>query len=1093
MGPALRANYEVIRQLGEGGIGRVYQALHHPSGRVVAIKTLRTEHGEASAQRLLLNEAAAAAQLAHPNIVELLDVGRDDNGSMFLVMELVRGSSLETWSTSFPGLRTGLRAFDEILDALSAAHAQGIVHGDLKPGNVLLTDDGHVKLTDFGIAHVIDPLRKVERRGVQGTPYYMAPEQLMDLAAIGPPADLYAVGVMLYELLAGHEPWAAEGTLGEIMARKVADVRPLSARPGLEIPPELAALVTELLDPDPRIRPRFAARVRHRLASIARLVPDARVPSGGEMRAPATWVESPLGSAPTISSSDELPSSKRSTRSLPFTLPCIAGGEPEVALHRLRPLPLLGRDAQAQRLLALEAAVLDGRGPRAMIVSGRAGEGKTRLLRHGFADVERRGTMLGAAASFDETIANAQVGLRACITRLLGAPRSTLGETLSSRWKWLEQVDQPGVDFERMFEWLAPGAQPLAAAGAAEVAAMCVLAASRVCPVYLWLDDVAWSRDGAMELVLRLLAEPDARVLVVGTLRSGTAEHPAVRAWLLEASAAGAALEMLPRLSAEDRGALLQAAGPVAPEVASELAGSLDEPALVLVESVRAWIDQGDLVPSERGYVLREGAAPAEMTARTPGAVLAHRIDTLLDAFGPEREHAERVLVHAALLGLRFEDRVLRACADVAPYVDAVLDRALLSGLLRVDGRGAYRFEHRLFLDAIVERCARRPDAGAIYCTTADALAHVYGRRGAEAGLITATLYRAGGMHEAAMRRACETARALARASLFDAADRALALIAGWLESDALPPMHLHRGLLEAARGQRYYFALDYPTARNHLNRARELFEALGSTGDLHNILFDISSTFFYQDQFAEAERYIEFAKQPVIADRLANARARHRMGELASLRGDLAGAMAHEKHALKLTGDDDPFFAMIALSTLAEMQVAAGEVDDAAASFDHAIALGKGTADRYLKGDLEHARAAIAAARGHFAEARAISQAQLDNLRQRGDKWQSTAALALQLFCAAALGDPRAVVERAARDFVDAYAEVPHDEALTWWAIRSAESYLRRRGHHRCADEVAAVHDARLARIARAFDDAEPITEEAAARSGAATGASSQ
>src|SRR5262249_21672520 len=153
-----KASYEVVRQLGEGGVGRVYEAIHHPSGRVVAIKTLRTEHGSPTSQRLLLNEAAAAAQLAHSNIVELIDVGRD-RGTMFLVMELVRGSSLEAWSASFPGIETVFRAFDEILGALATAHAQGIVHGDLKPGNVLLTADGHVKLTDFGIAHVIDPLR----------------------------------------------------------------------------------------------------------------------------------------------------------------------------------------------------------------------------------------------------------------------------------------------------------------------------------------------------------------------------------------------------------------------------------------------------------------------------------------------------------------------------------------------------------------------------------------------------------------------------------------------------------------------------------------------------------------------------------------------------------------------------------------------------------------------------------------------------------------------------------------------------------------------------------------------------------------------
>src|SRR5271155_874113 len=101
MEPAPRRNYEVIRQLGEGGAGRVYEAVHHPSGRVVAIKTLRAEHGGPVSQRLLLNEAAAVAQLSHPSIVELIDVGRDQNGGLFLVMELVRGSSLESWGAAF--------------------------------------------------------------------------------------------------------------------------------------------------------------------------------------------------------------------------------------------------------------------------------------------------------------------------------------------------------------------------------------------------------------------------------------------------------------------------------------------------------------------------------------------------------------------------------------------------------------------------------------------------------------------------------------------------------------------------------------------------------------------------------------------------------------------------------------------------------------------------------------------------------------------------------------------------------------------------------------------------------------------------------
>src|SRR4029078_2514277 len=119
----------------------------------------------------------------------------------------------ERWASAFPGLRAMFGAFDRVLDALATAHAQGIVHGDLKPANVLRTADGVVKLTDFGVAHVVDPLKIADQRAVQGTPLYMAPAQLFDPEAIGPSTDLYAVGVMLYELVCEHDPFETEGTL----------------------------------------------------------------------------------------------------------------------------------------------------------------------------------------------------------------------------------------------------------------------------------------------------------------------------------------------------------------------------------------------------------------------------------------------------------------------------------------------------------------------------------------------------------------------------------------------------------------------------------------------------------------------------------------------------------------------------------------------------------------------------------------------------------------------------------------------------------------------------------------------------------------
>ncbi len=1088
----MRASYEVVRQLGEGGVGRVYEAIHHPSGRTVAIKTLRTEHGSPTSQRLLLNEAAAAAQLAHPAIVELIDVGRDDRGAMFLVMELVRGSSLEPWSMTFPGIETVFRAMGEILGALGAAHAQGIVHGDLKPGNVLLTADGRVKLTDFGIAHVIDPLRNPERRGVQGTPYYMAPEQLVDLESIGPSTDLYAIGVMLYELFAGKEPYSSEGTLGEVLARKIAPIAPLSPRKGIAISAALRDLVARLLEPDPRVRPRFAAQVRRELAQIASsmVAPSIVPPSSGVAKSLATWVDAPLGSMATITSAsaDEIPRSAASTRSLPFTLPCVAGATPEVALHRLRPLPLFGRSEQTARIAALVDEVISGEGPRGIIVSGRAGEGKTRVLRHGFAEVERAGVMLGAAASFDENVANTNVGLRACVARLLGATLPTLEDTLETRWKWLARVSQPGVDFAEIHEWLSPGRTVWDAKTSARIAAMAVLAASRVCPVYLWLDDVAWSRDGAMELLVGLLEDERARVLVVGSLRSGTAEHPAVRKWLLDAARVGAHFEMLPPLSASERVSLLEAAGSIAPDVATALALELDEPTLVLVEAVRAWIDEGLLVPSDRGLVLREGARIDELVARARGSVLARRISYLLGGFGDDKAHAERVLCHAALLGLRFEESVLRSCAVAQIHVDRVLDRALLSGLLRVDGRGAYRFEHRLFLDVIVDRLARRDDALAIFRDTADALTKAYGKRNIETGLATAMLYRAGDAKESAMRRAADTARAFVAASHFDSADRAITLMTSWNEADRIPPGHLFDALLERARGLRQYFALDYPRARVHFERARAAFEALASLNDLHGVFFDISSTYFYEDRFAEADRWVSFVEGPMV-NQLAHARGHHRRAELASMRGDLVRAIDEQRRASAVVGDVDAFFAMLSEATLAELLISNGDLTEAAAAIERGAGMAQQMMDRHSRAYFEHTLSAFDAARGYFAAARARILPRLADLVSRGDKWHTTSERAMLMLCAVAL-DSRAEMETAVRAFIEAYAEVPHDEAFTWWAARASVARLRERDEEELAEELRALLDTRMARIARAF---QVTTADEAARSNAEREASSR
>ena len=240
--------YEVVREIGRGGMGVVYLARDTRLGREVALKALPAEVSADPARRKRLRrEASAAATIMHPGIATVYALEEID-GHLFMASEFVNGRSLrQELAAPLPaGRAVGLTL--EIVDALSAVHAAGVVHRDLKPENVLLTPQGRVKLVDFGIAHVevADGTRLTVDGVVLGTPGYMAPEQLAG-GAVDSRTDVYAVGVLLGEMLAGHHPLAR----GE---------RPAFA-------PPLDAIVARCLQTDPEARFRSADDLRSALVA----------------------------------------------------------------------------------------------------------------------------------------------------------------------------------------------------------------------------------------------------------------------------------------------------------------------------------------------------------------------------------------------------------------------------------------------------------------------------------------------------------------------------------------------------------------------------------------------------------------------------------------------------------------------------------------------------------------------------------------------------------------------------------------------------------------------------------------------------------
>ncbi len=284
--------YEVLRKIAEGGMGAVFEARHHMTKKVVALKVLFPHIGkdEAAKQRFL-REVSAPATIGHPGIVEVYDSGFDPNdGSLFVAMEFLQGETLRDWIARGGHIHDRIfDLFEEMLEPLAAAHQQGIVHRDLKPENIFLAQqrDGStaVKILDFGIARDLDTSQdNVTRTGIaMGTPHYMAPEQAMSARGVLPAADVWAIGAMLYEALTGQTPFQGE-TASAIVVHACTQPHPPIATVVPSLPPALAALVDACLDKKPAERPETAGKLLETLRRLRGGAP-ATAPSAGESTA----------------------------------------------------------------------------------------------------------------------------------------------------------------------------------------------------------------------------------------------------------------------------------------------------------------------------------------------------------------------------------------------------------------------------------------------------------------------------------------------------------------------------------------------------------------------------------------------------------------------------------------------------------------------------------------------------------------------------------------------------------------------------------------------------------------------------------------
>ena len=263
--PTRLGEFEHLELIKRGGMGAVYRARHPRVGTTVAIKVIQNTIGADNLQERATLEAGVAARIPHPGVVRVLDFDSQE-GRLYLVLEHVDGITLrQAMQAGSRDVAWALDKATQIASILAAAHAHGVVHRDIKPENVMIDTSGRVRVLDFGLSRLLGAEERLTRTGeILGTPEYMAPEQILDEAdAVDTRTDVYALGVVLYEMLSGRSPFAGPNLFSVLKL-----VESKTPERLIDVPEPLADLVASMLAKDRGARPRDASVVEQRLREL---------------------------------------------------------------------------------------------------------------------------------------------------------------------------------------------------------------------------------------------------------------------------------------------------------------------------------------------------------------------------------------------------------------------------------------------------------------------------------------------------------------------------------------------------------------------------------------------------------------------------------------------------------------------------------------------------------------------------------------------------------------------------------------------------------------------------------------------------------
>jgi serine/threonine protein kinase/tetratricopeptide (TPR) repeat protein len=768
-GSTVAGRFVVLEKIGAGGMGAVYRALQTSLDREVALKVLHSNKAfTARARRRFGREARAIARLNHPHIAGVYDFGTDnDDQTLWLAMELVDGFTLSRLKREDVDILRLASLADQVLSALSAAHARGIIHRDLKPSNVLISKDDEgrevIKLVDFGLAATQsgdldlknapgglgDENSEIgERPVILGTPRYMAPE-IFRRKPVDPLVDLYALGVILFEILAGTPPYPGDDPKKVMKAHLNAPIPQLKARSGRDVSPELERCIYRLLAKEPAERIQSAAEARESIQAVINQF--SYVPwmvTGPQMGDPSS-----MSHPGNLSGAGFL--SGYGGRTVPPA--SMRGGTSTFGMTSSQKSPLVGRVEERRSIERhVRRAVEQGEGGL-VFVEGAAGAGKSRLIEWIRVRVEESGVMRVAQGTYARSMSGFN-GVRAVVESVLGTEDTSYDQlpymvrTKLERWGFGDneieltvRLMQPGGE-DAVFD---PGEFDGARATTRRERVFSTLetilrraAAER--PLLIILEDLHHAGEPTAAFLEHLavgLQFNPAPLVVVGSVRSGELRGARAVFDVLERLGKVGAEDVLrvelDRLGNQDIVALIENLAPVEATVATEIARRVSGNPLHATELLRYLKESGKLWYDSGSWVLADGIDIDDEIPNEIADMMRYRARQVWED-ADDTASMKSILERAATLGLRFDYRLFRsmlAREQNHPFVE-MLDQALEvlvhEGILREvghSGEDILEFDHVLMREVLLHDLEGRRSVRRLHKLAAEAKIEFYADR----------------------------------------------------------------------------------------------------------------------------------------------------------------------------------------------------------------------------------------------------------------------------------------------------------------------------------------------------------------------------